>query len=78
MELKFEIRPTDRFFLDSPYPGDPECLCSRCLKLIGEDEVPIMFWTQNGKKKWRYHAVCLGFKPDNSLVTELTYKKELN
>lgn len=76
--LPFEILPTDVFFTDSPFDGEPQCFCSRCLQVIGEDDGSIRFWTQDGEKEWRYHPGCLGFKPVHPLATELTHKKELN
>jgi hypothetical protein len=37
-----EIKSTDKFFYDSPDAGDPDCLCSRCLKPIPEEDAPII------------------------------------
>ncbi len=53
------IKESDRLFTDSPDAGDPECHCSRCQKLIGEEEVPIRMLV-DGKYEYRYHARCLG------------------
>ncbi len=50
----------DRVFEGSPDAGDPTCLCSRCLQLIREDQIPIRLLTANKKKEWRYHPECLG------------------
>ncbi len=56
--INVTILDTDRAFTTSPDAGDPECLCSRCGKPIGEDEVPIRAW--NGNLEYRYHQACLG------------------
>ena len=54
----FEIRGTDTPFSDSPDVGDPDCLCSRCGLVIGEDNGhPIRAWTD--EREWRYHDSCL-------------------
>jgi hypothetical protein len=31
-------------FTDSPYGGDPACICSRCSEKIGADEHPLRCW----------------------------------
>lgn len=61
-EAPFKILPTDRMFKDSPFPGWPECICSRCGNLIMENQVPIRCWPESGKFEFRYHPECLGFK----------------
>lgn len=43
-----EILQTDKVFYNSPDAGDPDCLCSRCLKLITEEQVPVRSWPQSG------------------------------
>lgn len=57
-----KILPTDRLFFDSPYEGDPDCICSRCLKPIKEGEGAIRAWPENGDYEFRFHPGCLGFK----------------
>lgn len=37
-----DIRLTDKFFYDSPDPGSPACLCSRCMKPIPRNNIPIL------------------------------------
>lgn len=34
------------WFDNSPDAGDPDCLCSWCNKVIGEDELPIRFFNE--------------------------------
>lgn len=53
--------PTDRLFQDSPDTGDPTCLCSRCLRPIPEEVVPIRVFVDKGSgSEYRYHPACLG------------------
>ncbi len=54
------IKTSDRLFVDSPDAGDPDCRCSRCGKLITEDEAPAIRMVVEGKYEYRYHARCLG------------------
>ncbi len=54
------IKQTDRLFTDSPDAGDQDCLCSRCGKIITEDEAPAIRMFVEGKYEYRYHARCLG------------------
>ncbi len=71
--IQIPILLTDKVFNDSPDAGTPECICSRCLKPIKEDEVPIRAWLTSTlytidnqripKLEWRYHANCLFPKP---------------
>jgi hypothetical protein len=42
-----EILQTDKAFEDSPDVGTNDCICSRCLKSIKEDDIPIRCWTTN-------------------------------
>lgn len=59
------IKQTDKFFYNSPDTGHPECLCSRCGKLIEEDEIPIRCWpTAPGD---------FGFDPNAKGGTEFRY-----
>lgn len=41
MKSYLKIVETDRFFNDSPNAGEPNCICSRCQKPIGEEELPL-------------------------------------
>lgn len=34
--------------------------CSRCRREVPDDEVPLMFWFQNGHDMLIYCALCLG------------------
>lgn len=55
-----KILLTDTKFHDSPDVGDPACLCSRCGKVIGEDEMPIRLWPDSGQYEYRFHPACVG------------------
>jgi hypothetical protein len=53
------IQQTDRLFFDSPDKGDPTCLCSRCLQPIGEDDLALRAWPQDGSNgEFRYCEAC--------------------
>jgi hypothetical protein len=56
----FDILPTDVKFYDSPFAGDPACICSRCHLPIGEDDVPIRAWPEVGGYEYRFHPKCVG------------------
>ena len=63
MILKF--LPSDKFFRDSPFTGDPRCICSRCCKPIEEDELAVrIFVGKEGEYvgEYRYHPSCIGIK----------------
>lgn len=48
-----------KWFDDSPFAGDPDCICSYCGEVISEGECPIRIW--NGKKpikEIRLHWGC--------------------
>jgi len=66
----FKILTTDKVFFDSPDTGHPECLCSRCGKLIPENEMAIRAWPSepgdygydpnaSAGTEFRYHFGCL-------------------
>ncbi len=57
----FSVFATDTRFTTSPAIGEPDCLCSRCGKLIEEGEVPIRAWPADSETEYRYHPACLGF-----------------
>lgn len=40
--MKIMILPADKFFYDSPEPGDKDCICSRCLLPIPRNNTPIL------------------------------------
>ena len=48
------IKDGDKPFTDS---GKKECYCSRCLNIIGENEVSIKLWTVN-LLEFRYCEKC--------------------
>lgn len=58
---------TDERFSMSPDAGLPECKCSRCGQLIGEEQVPIRVWPQDGSDtEYRY---CEGCQAAAGLIT---------
>jgi hypothetical protein len=67
---------TDTLFDDSPDAGDPECLCSRCLKQIPEKDSPIIrMWPDGENKEYRYCRKCMEasgihFAPDDDPLDE--------
>jgi hypothetical protein len=59
--------PTDVTFERYREPGDPGCLCSRCLLPIGAKAHPIIMVLPRGYYRGihlRYHPTCLGFTSD--------------
>lgn len=62
MNLPIQILPTDLTFPDSPDPGDPRCICSRCQEEIPETTLPIRGYleTATGTYELRFHPECLG------------------
>jgi hypothetical protein len=57
--------PSDILFKHSPDAGHSTCICSRCSKRIGEDQVPLRVWTTNEKdevdensQEYRYCEEC--------------------
>lgn len=60
MEMIFDgVRETDKLFQDSPDAGWPECICSRCGGRIGEDEMPLRVFVDEGKGgEYRYCEGC--------------------
>ena len=60
--LAFQVMGTDRLFITSRAPGAPE-LCSRCMKPIAEDEVPVRVSEVEGEAgEYRYHPACVGLQ----------------
>ncbi|GAH34593.1 unnamed protein product, partial [marine sediment metagenome] len=44
---------------DSPFAGDPDCICSLCGKVISEDDVPIRMWNEHEPiREIRLHWDC--------------------
>ncbi|MHC5615125.1 MAG: hypothetical protein ACYTXA_30140 [Nostoc sp.] len=66
--------PTDVTFSYYREPGDPGCLCSRCLLPIGEKAVPIVFFPQSSQWILRYHPGCLGMTTFDDQDWEEDYK----
>ncbi len=63
-----EPKATDTVFTDSPDAGEPECICSRCLKPIPYQQVPTRCWPEEGElgfqntvggTEYRYCYSCL-------------------
>lgn len=63
MDPTNKIQPTDTKFYTSPDAGHPECLCSRCGRLIERDDFLIRMWPEDPEKSgdWemRFHIHCL-------------------
>lgn len=59
--MSFQILETDTTWYTSPDAGHPHCLCSRCNKLIKENDVPVRAWPDDGSYEYRFHPECLGF-----------------
>lgn len=64
--MNIQILPTDKLFTDSPDAGTKECICSRCLKLITEEEAPaIRVWPEDESTgvltntEYIFHINCL-------------------
>lgn len=67
MNLEQVVQSDDRLFDDSPDAGLPECICSRCGQVIGEETVPIRLFVLHGAKdrhgcEYRYHPTCVGIE----------------
>jgi hypothetical protein len=56
--MPITVLPTDTRFRNSPFEGDPDCICSRCGKQIGEEEFALRAWPENGKSEYRYCDAC--------------------
>ncbi|RCJ19804.1 hypothetical protein A6S26_03440 [Nostoc sp. ATCC 43529] len=57
---QLQPQPSDVTFSYYRQPGDPGCLCSRCLLRIGAKEAPIVFYPQSSQWILRYHPGSLG------------------
>jgi len=61
---------TDTLFQDSPDSGQPECICSRCGKMI-EDGAAIRVFVNEGRDgEYRYHRACVGAETLTSFEEE--------
>jgi hypothetical protein len=58
----FKIFPTDQIFTDSPDASEPLCICSRCGKLIEEDDGPVRAWPEDESYEYRFHPACMGLQ----------------
>jgi hypothetical protein len=47
-----------KWFDDSPDAGDPECRCSFCAGLIGEEEGPVIRFWHDVRLEARFHEKC--------------------
>lgn len=56
-----EILETDKVFQDSPFEGQPSCICSRCNNHIAEKEGPIIraFVDEGRGGEYRYCRSCM-------------------
>ena len=62
-----KILETDQLFTDSPDAGHPKCKCSRCLKVIGYEEMPLRVWPTDDHGKvmnyeYRFCNNCAGLR----------------
>ena len=66
MQLPPQLQPrrNDVIFSVLRSPGDPNCLCSRCLMAIGDGVFPILFFSETQSTHFRYHPKCLGMIDD--------------
>ena len=46
------------WFDDSPDTGHPDCICSYCGRVIGEDEVPVRMFKHAENKEARFCKLC--------------------
>ena len=69
--MKFEILESDIEFTDSPDSQTPECICSRCKKVMMASPV-FRAWTENNTE-YRY---CTGLRVNDKCDDELNYKQE--
>lgn len=60
------ILETDKFFYDSPEPGQKECICSRCLQPIPRNNNPIL-------RAWPTRKGDYGYDPEAKGGTEFRY-----
>ena len=60
LKIKHEYAHRITWFKDSPFPGEPDCICSLCGELIPEEDVPIRMWTEKHKPalEARFHEDC--------------------
>lgn len=63
--MSITVLQTDTVFYDSPDSGDDTCLCSRCLSVIAEEEVPLRVWPTDANDD--------GWDPDALDGTEYRY-----
>lgn len=55
-------QPNDVRFDRYREPGDPGCLCSRCLIPIAKNTHPIIWFAESGSFVFQYHPACLGIE----------------
>jgi len=44
--IRNEMYPLIKWFSDSPFAGEVDCLCSICNKPISEEECPLRLWRE--------------------------------
>jgi len=62
MTMDLALLPTDTRFTESPDEGMPDCLCSRCGKVIAAETIAIRAWPADCRYELRYHPQCLGIE----------------
>lgn len=61
-----QVKPTDKFFYDSPDSGHPDCKCSRCGNHILQAESPIL-------RMWPTEPGDYGYDPKAEGGTEFRF-----
>lgn len=55
-----EVFPRLLWFTDSPDEGDPNCICSACVRSIAASDDPpaLRMWSDDGNLEMRFHHSC--------------------
>jgi len=74
---EIDILPADTKFTNIS-ARDSGFLCSRCGKLISENEITFRVWPKGRKYEWRYHVQCIfpGSKPGMDIGVEISLDPE--
>lgn len=56
---RIPIYATDRAFKTYGFEGDPDCICSRCSRLIAESELALRLWPESRPEfQYRFCEAC--------------------
>ncbi|MEW6306767.1 MAG: hypothetical protein AB1705_25145 [Verrucomicrobiota bacterium] len=66
--VQIVVQPTDLVFTESPDAGDPQCVCSRCQRRIGEEEGAVIRASASESTELRYCNDCAA-APQGLLIT---------